>query len=991
MIHNLSGKKKGLFYVCLTVALTAVCTTVLFVLVSTDVFGKFVAKTPYVTGTPEVRKINVTPEGSNQKDKDGSGAPTLAGVPSCEGKKGTKTNPFVVLEIVPDKAQQQLIYLGLEEGAESPLDLMKIGIQLAKDNNKSYAESSATMSQNDLKALGQWFCNYSYNVYKIGSNEEKESMPFAYIDKLYTLKFTDEDIDALYKEENAGVPEDQTASQRFAEVFKQTNQQYARDWHDIEELSNQFPRLFARDSDGKSIRDIALKDRYNWKASREKVVLAEEESEKYQGSGYLIMVEPGKGDFGFASKEDFQNWTLSKTGTDADRWVYVETLEEVEAKYPEALEYYNSNKGQLTPSGYKYIREDGTQCYWEGDMNKLYENQESAEFNNLMMKLEQSPWITVTYLKSREAAEYVYKFQYYGVTNHNILKRSLFTFKDEKDFEDFHMQVICMTPAELNKACVGKDTDATVDMIERADMYYIQSGDFDGNSVNDTDMLENLYYTYVAPNEKKGSEDITFYENDLEWELCQKIIQRQSAVKTLPLMFNQMVAKMAELGISRKAGEVDVHNYVTDKTQNKRTCIPEKGSRNNLAKLYLISIQFDLLARRETTGTVEGTENAGTSGETGGSGNAGDDSDEDDEDDSGDVSDSGEEYGGYVRTFMNDIYPDIKTVSIPYETEGGVDGTAKTTAYYNGSSSNPMKLCSCALSDTVTQEFKERVYYLWNAYTFLPQDMEHDPLSMNLGSDEVLEEMISQGYLPSIGDSNNNNQPFQSDIISHHSGSDGYDEKNVGVITDPSNSNTNHSSFLGNNGDSGGIANHALDVIFQIMNNQTVVPATVTVTAEEQRRMYVKIADDTVMYDYEEEEEDASKAKSVEKDKDLYLKVRFWNNGNNRSGRVKSIRLVNDKGDQKTMKLYKTRAFAEECDNWKVDGNACENQYVVSADDAYLEGYIKFKLSDWKKGYTTMRFRTVGYIYHTKKKKEIAGPTVKLEISLIGKTLFELE
>ena len=921
MIHNSNrqnsfglGRKNWIKYAGITMALAVVCTVAFFALWKTDVFGKFEAKEPYVTGDAVRKGVPVTTEGSNQKGKEGSGAkPCSDEVPTCSGKKGSETNPFVVLEIVPDKSQQQLVYLGQNDSETYPLDVMQIGINIAKKEGKTFAESSSPASQDTLKEMGQWFSNNSYSVYKIGEKDEKENMPFAYIDKLYSLKFTDEDINEAMK--------DDTAAERFADIFKETTQQYATNWHDIEKLSNKFPEMFQKDKKGKKIRDIALKDRYNWKASKETDVIQE-----FKSPGYMVMVEPGKGDFGFTSLENLRNWNFTKTGTDADRWVYIEDEAELAEKYPEYLEKYSSNN-MLYSDHFEYIKEDGSNSYWTG-FDVLFENMDSTAFTGLIYKIE-------SWAKTPSLVEFEYTFDYFGVTNHNILKRSLFQFKDQKDYDDFHMEVICMTPAEINKISKS-DNELTVDMIERADMYYIQSGDFDGNSVNETSMLEELYYTYVDPNASKPKEDITFYENDLEWSLCQKIIQRQSSVMTLPLVFNQMVGKMLEGGISRNAAEKETHMYVTAGNGDPSSVLTDvhaKGSRNNLSKLYLISIQFDLLARKENDESLE-------------------------------------------RTFMEDIYPNIKTISIPNE-NGVVSGTAETTGYYDGTIANPRKLCTCDAS----QDFKERAYYLWNTYTFVPTDIE-DQLNGNL-SEDTKEHMVSLGYLDTYFNTNDGNAFSGSSSPSHQSGSDGFDLKNVTVVSDSSNSNTNHSSFLGNKGDGGGLANNMLEIIFQIMQNEVQDAHPVTVTAEEQRKMYVKIADDTVMIDYEDD------GKLVGEDKDLYVKVRFWNNENNRSGQIKEIRLVNEEGQSKKRKLYTDKTLKQECANWK----ETENQYIVSVDDAYLEGYIKFKLSDWKNGYNILQFDTVGWHYcvNKKGKGELVKKESSSEISIIGRTLFNLE
>lgn len=940
MMRSFFRNHRAAAYISLTLLLTVVCTVGFFTWQHMDVFGKFKAEEPYVKDDAVVSPVTVTSEGSNQKGKMGSGAKPLSKeIPTCEGMKGSKSNPFVVLEVVPDKAQQQLIYLGQDEGGTYPLDIMKIGIELAKEQGKTYADSSSPMDSDKLKSMGQWFSNYSYDVYKIGSDTQKEKLPFAYIDKLYTLTISDEEI--------AAKTGDEDAPERFAEIFKETTEFAARKWHDIEKLSEQFPDLFVKDSKGKEIRDIALSDPHNWEAEWKEGVTAEEESETY-ASGFIITVEPGEGDFGFANQEDCNNWVFTKTGTEADRFVYVKDEEELEEKYPGYLDDYEK-KGALYQRNVWYGNN-------RGSLEDLYKLQESEELTGLMLKINN---MSCKYIISPEIKENHYTFKYFGVTNNNILKRALFTFKDEKDYEGFHMEIRCMTPAELNKLCKS-DTEETVDMIERADMYFIQSGSLDGSTVNETEMLEDMYYEHVAPNETKSSENITFYENDLEWSLCQKIIQRQSQVQTLPLMFNQMVGRLLELGISRNKDEMETHMYVTagkeGVSESRLTDVRAKGSRNNLSKLYLISVQFDLLARKDNPYEIE-----------------------------------------YDRTFMEDIYPNIKTVSLPKE-DGVVDGTATTTGYYDGTVANPRRLCSCELpSDPEEakkmQKIKERAYYLWNTYTFFPVDMEEN-FNGNL-PDDLKEKLVEKGYQDTFFDTNDGNAFSGSSSPSHQSGSDGNDEKNVTIVSDLSNSNTNHSSILGNKGDSGGIASKMLDILYTILNNQTDTIQPVTVTAEEHRKIYVKLADDAVMLDYEEDGK-------IRADRQLYLKVRIWNNENNRPGQVKSIELMNDKnGNTVTKRLYTDKTFTTECAYWKnpETEEVMEGQYAVSPDDAYLEGYVPFRLNEWKRGFTTIRFKTVGWINNRKYKgpgdkknpKQLSGEVHKTDISLIGKTLFDLE
>ena len=70
--------------------------------VYTRAFGMFSPKEPYVKGEPDsIALDSVTDEGKNWIGEMGTGAkPAISDVPTCEGKRGTKDNSFVILEIV---------------------------------------------------------------------------------------------------------------------------------------------------------------------------------------------------------------------------------------------------------------------------------------------------------------------------------------------------------------------------------------------------------------------------------------------------------------------------------------------------------------------------------------------------------------------------------------------------------------------------------------------------------------------------------------------------------------------------------------------------------------------------------------------------------------------------------------------------------------------------------------------------------------------------
>ena len=124
--------------------------------VYTRAFGMFSPKEPYVKGKSDsIALDSVTDEGKNWIGEMGTGAkPATLDVPTCEGKKGTKDNPFVILEIVADKAQQQMGYLAMDENETKPLDVLQYGIDTAAEQKRSYVPgSSSIMGQDNLKEI----------------------------------------------------------------------------------------------------------------------------------------------------------------------------------------------------------------------------------------------------------------------------------------------------------------------------------------------------------------------------------------------------------------------------------------------------------------------------------------------------------------------------------------------------------------------------------------------------------------------------------------------------------------------------------------------------------------------------------------------------------------------------------------------------------------------------------------------------------------------
>ena len=694
----------------------------------TRAFGMFSPKEPYVKGEPDsIALDSVTDEGKNWIGEMGTGAkPATSDVPTCEGKKGTKDNPFVILEIVADKAQQQMGYLAMDENETKPLDILQYGIDTAAEQKRSYVPgSSSIMGQDNLKEIGQWFCNWKYSVYKIGKKAEKESIPYTEIAKLYNVEITSNDL------EKAGV-----STEAFDEQLqKGKTQKFSREVYDVPALIKKYPDFFEKDSDKNTIRKPAKEDINNWSVKKKTEVVKEEDLpegvlERYTNRTAQI------GQYGFWNNETNIGWTDSTS---------------------ELYNYDNNQNGK-----------------------------EASALTGMMLKLSDNSNLTSKYVKSPQETKDIYTFSYYGLKNNNVLKRQLFHFTTQEAYDDFHMQVICMTPSELN-AIGKKDTKEKVDMIERADMFYLGSYDSETNNIAN---VYKLYYKYVE-NQKDYQYDSSkvaeFMDEDLDWNLCFKLIYRLCNNKNLPLVMTN------RLGNLEKYGTADVKMYQSKKTPN----VTRKATLNNLAKLYIIASQFDLTAKKE-------------------------------EDES------------YIRTFYDDILMTGKLEQIALNETAKTD--AKTPADNTGYYVRPKTI----ETDDLTE--KQKCYYLWNPLTFYPEADEMDALwSTDSQCNINVDKFVSYGYNRSYFDVNDASNIFTSSKMGMKAkGSDG-EHGNVAI---PQNANNeNYSTLLGNT-ENADVLNVAMDTAFQIMNNRPETVNNLVVKALKQAKKYVKLADDSVLIDY---------------------------------------------------------------------------------------------------------------------------------------------
>lgn len=1016
-------------YVGLTLGLTLICTVGFFAISGTNVFGQFIPEKPYVTGEPAGNTSSltfVTNEGGNQKGSQGSEKEPLDGVPEAKGQKGSKTNPFLLLEIVPEHAQQQMVYMNGKD-KNYPLDVVKIGIDASDAKGNSFIWYRNLVDFNLHNSVGEWFCRYSYNIYKFGKGEKTEAKPLVEIDKLYTYDFSDDDIEkagyspsgfkGIYNngygnmadlEQNfsALFPSDDSLrkgtweavikdnknwekSARYAheleissaeiekgdenlpigelvkkypdafstdkegnlldkngDIVKQGELQDSAKWNKqtnysagynveiseldvkesidentvVSEFAKKYPAFFQKDKNGNAISAKALQDDENWT-----VTIAKGKTEKKE-NGYMINVGMGKGDF-YAKEvgiSDGGAWAKFEKNEDPEKnqWIYSETLPADAFPLSQRKDYDKLTEPWTQPKDYS--AEDLVGGYFA-----------CQDFSSWGLEIScdryQFKYGKAVTFYVYQYNKMIYSFNYYGLRTNDILKRMLFTFDNEEECNDFNMQVIAMTPEEINEA-VRNDTPETLDIVERADMFYVGSYD------EETDGIENvyeMYHKYI-----KGDTDYTFSaedmknfdENDLDWASCYKILNRLCNNPNLPLMLTQGLGDMVNKGVD---GTDNTHMYVTDDVISRH--IDSKGSLNNMAKLYLLTVQFDMLAKKSD--------------------------------------------GGYERTFYDDILPKLQTIALnPDALKGAKKNTASSTGYYE------RKLVEDAVcgETELTDEEKKTCFYLWNLWTFYPPEIKLSSGNQVAADKDVY---VKYGYLESFFDSNAD--VFHDGVADHHSGSDGYDGKNVGIVHGDSNSDTNHSTLLGAAEGSGNL-NRAMDTAYQIMNKQTPAVEPLTIKVEQCKKEYQKLSDALVLIDYNKDADYGNPD-----DKTLFVKLTI-SNTNNEDGILRSLKLVENEEDAEgiTLTPRKTKEKSTELSQEDIrdinDQNPVKG-YRVPANGS-LTIYVPYRRADWQKGNSMIQLVTQGRKYVEKKSKvSTLGAKITNAVEISERILFNLE
>lgn len=915
------------------------------------------------------------------------GYKSLPTVPTTDGtvQKGTKGNPLVILEIVPEMAQQSLSLLVSSQEEGLPVDPIEFGMEVTKKKNVNFiqqhhkdglgsnvtgfrdvwaGEGTSAVTNTGLdNELGGWFNNNNggtmYEIYNPNgtvpgadhqtvNEDDRATAPFVYLTAHFTV--------------------DLKCDLKFAANFKQSDGNKKA----IAEIQKAYPDLFV-DKDGKTIDERVLRDDKNWawsykkdeaenkeytvnvtgdesfaedlqkyknkeitftelaaahpdlfkKTSDDKDILELElqradswslEKEENQIQGYYVCVGEEEGEFAINSA-----WDIGKKNNNTEnKWKYFATKEEIPQKY-----------------NYNNIWPEGT---YDWQMNDPLKNANVGDgFPASRLSSRTTHPVTNEPYKTKAVATfrykydgYVFTFKYIGIRFNDILKRMFFYYEDEKDsegkvmmtadqkYDETYIKVVTLTPSMINQMDAD-DTADTIDYIERADMFYVSSYNTGTDGINN---LLGLYKNFVDPNRDKNTfqsvsgELASFHENDLEWVDCMKIIKRLSGDSSLPMMFSSQVGSILDEGVTRD-GALDMHMYVDDKVK----CAKKPGSLNNLSKLYLIATQFDLSASKDKPNNQI----------------------------------------AYISTFMDDIYDKIKQVPLQADDERDPN-SAKYTGFYQRPN-----LCG---DSGVSEVEKQKVYYLWNILTFLP-DVPTDPTDKALyntnHTDLQWENLLPYGFLKSsfVGSSNYRHSylPNRGTEMGRVTGTvdPEADYQNVVVVHRKDQvDNGNFSIF------EGGVFNFQGMLIYKILNNGTpLTPRMVfgVLNTKESRKYYQKISNDSVLIDYDQ-------GATYKTNRTLYLHCNLSNADNEETSIITSIYLINpDTGAKEVVTPQKLDGTPLE--KKAVDFSQNQNVYAkitgyeVSKNDS-LKFALPFTLVKWQQGYTTLR---VDWVARTSKMK----------------------
>ena len=1066
-------KKRVICYSVLTVLFTCVLVMGIFIVKTGSIFGMFSYKSPYVEGNPEdisKETIEVTSqddytsvlkadEETKQKYK---GANALPEIPEAKRgfEKGTKENPFVILEIVPELSQQSLSYFSASKEEGLPFDPLELGMQMSKEkgksfiikteekvmdlDNKNWKFKDSTWIQDDatkaettpggwVKDFGGIFNSknnedkYNYRIYDydksvIGSNKKDTTgedydfckAPLVVLDAYYTVEMH-KDVSFLKS------------------LSFESNGSKAPVISDLYQNNAEFKENF-KDKDGKEIPQNVLEDDINWAWKIEKdTQLDKQFTVTVTDPGDAFDMDYNDLDAGIMDKKSFFEkqadfFGKADDGTDVtkeqiknvDGWEKFELQEEKKGYFV----YVGAGNGNLKITseqgilyeqggGWKYIENqaelpENSEDVWpvgksESDILSDVNNKFNSPVDGCYFSVS-SPWSSIpSVIKNGEEVIYTIKtskkyifnykyngykisFQYIGLKWNDILKRMLFNFKDEKDstgkviktadqqYNEYYMKLIVVTPDMIN-AMDKNDTKETLNYIERADLFYVSSYYRKDGNVDGYKNTRDLFFKYVDPQKDtilsshKNKEDTlaNFEENDLEWVDVMKIIKRLSGDTGLPMMYSKQMGDY--FGDN---GESITHNLYDDIKVGS-----SKNSLCNLAKMYLVTLSFDLSADANV-------------------------SDKDD----------------LIWSFMDNVYDSIQQIKITNNNK-----SSSNTAIYTGYFSQ--------------QKDIDKTAYLWDLMTFIPNipsDNENAIFTKgeykgNTNTDNARHIMVKKyGFLASSftaiypediygtleNDNNLSNNGFKQ--MGNGAGSVNYayltgtrdplqDYQNVTVamaidtiVNDEAVVTYDMGKkgqgvpgtflYASNSGNSkyknvekydnpnmsiieGGVMSNMAAILSNILRNGKVPTPTMIFNVNPAKKYYQKMSNTNILIDYNRSadyNEQRSKNKNLLK---LYCSLN--NGGNKENSIITSVTMVDPNDNTKQPINIKTiYNMDDKLIPWETDIGFSEvlplpkkydqeyiSGYKITSNDTAYNFVVPFKLSDWKKGYTQIRIEWV--------------------------------
>lgn len=912
-----------------------------------------------------------------------SGYKSLPEVPETDGtvQKGTKGNPLIILEIVPEMAQRSLGFLVSSQEEGLPIDPLEFTYEVSRKNSNvkfyqsnpqnmgdnRYAFNDQVITGNDVKSwdptnlqqLGGWLDNNNggYEIYNPNGTVVGASR---------ATKNEDDRVNAsLYYLDTYRTVEIRQDRNFVSEIVNGQSKK------SIAEIQAAHPDLFV-DKDGKQIDSKFLKNDKQWAWSYEK--------DKEDNNEYTVNVT---GDESFA--QDLQRYKnkqitftqlaashpdfFKKTSDDkeilekelqrADCW----NLEKEESQVEGYYVCVGPGKGDfsLSPWNIGYDQRNSSQNKW-----KYYESKESIPkeytYNNIWpegmwdwqmqgalnnasvgdgfpasrMPSHTTHPVTKEPLKVTSVVTfhykydgYIFRFELIGVRFNDILKRMLFYYEDEKDtdgkvimtadekYAETYVKVITLTPAMINQMDAGDTTD-TLDYIERADMFYISSYRSGDNSV---DAMRSLYDNYVDLARDKNSTQTKNSDGELA-SFHENDLEWVDCMKIIKRLSGDSSLPMF---FSSTIGTLLDEGVTRDKDKNTHIyvdsglkCTKRPGSLNNISKLYLICTQFELSASKDKpNNAVE-----------------------------------------YVSTFMDDIYDNIRQVPLQKDDES-VPNTAKYTGYYQRPN-----LCDCA---SVSETEKQKAYYLWNLFTFWPDvpvspeedalfDSGHNHLQVdNLWKYGFLKSTFSDGLggMDTYTNAYNKGGSSAMGVVAGTTDPD-MDFQNVVVGQEEGTRVNNNFTPFGN-----GVFNRLGKVFYKILNNGTPLTPKMTfgvLNTKESRKYYQKISNDSVLIDYDQ-------SAQYKNDRTLYLHCNLSNADNEETSIITSISFINPDTGEKAV-VVPQKLDGTPLEKKAVDFSQHQNVYAkitgyeVSKKDS-LKFALPFSMKKWQTGFTTLRVEWV--------------------------------